>query len=104
MTQQRDSITKHREKLSVILILLHTPERQEAPNGHVYSRVLVPGLCGDLAGDVACATGGLEVACTVLAHNAPDDSEGESHQDPGPQQQQHCRGRQGLGGAAPPVD
>ena len=81
-----------------------SPEGQEAPDGHVHRGVLVPGLRGDLPGDVARAARRLEAARAVLAHDAPDDGEGEAHQDPGPQQQQHCAGRQGLGGAAPPVD
>lgn len=70
----------------------------------MHGRVLVPGLGGDLPGDVPSAARRLEAARPVLPHDAADDCEGEAHQHPGAQQQQHGGGRQGLRGAAPPVD
>lgn len=93
-------------EISTLLAALcrRSPERKEAADGHVHDRVLVPGLRGDLPGDVASATGRLEAARPVLPNNAADDGEGEAHQHPGAQQQQHGGGRQGLRGAAPPVD
>lgn len=81
-----------------------SPERQEAADGHVHSRVFVPGLCRDLPGNVASAAGRLEAASPVLSHDAADDSEREAHQHPGTQQEEHGGGRQSLSGAAPPVD
>lgn len=69
----------------------------------MYSRVLVPGLCRDLPGNVTSATGRLEVAGAVLSHDATDDSQWEAHQHPGTQQEEHGGGWQSLGGAAPPV-
>lgn len=70
----------------------------------MHHRVFVPGLRGDLPRDVASAARRLEAAGPVLPHDAADDGEGEAHQHPGAQQQQHGGGRQGLRGAAPPVD
>ena len=70
----------------------------------MHSCVFVPRLCGDLSGDVAGAAGCLEVAGSVLPHDASDDCEGEAHQHPGTQQEEHGGGRQSLSGAAPPVD
>lgn len=82
----------------------NSPEWQEAADGHVHGCVLVPGLRGDLSRDVASAAGRLEVAGSVLSHDASDDGEGEAHQHPGTQQEEHGGGRQSLSGAAPPVD
>ncbi|XP_069007210.1 phosphoenolpyruvate carboxykinase [GTP], mitochondrial-like [Embiotoca jacksoni] len=76
----------------------------EAADGHVYDRVFVPGLCGNLPGDVTRAARRLEAASSVLSHNAAGDGEGEAHQHPGAQQEEHGGGRQSLRGAAPPVD
>lgn len=70
----------------------------------MHGGALVPGLGGDLPGDIASAAGGLEAARSVLADDTADDGEREAHQHPGPQQEQHGGGRQGLRGAAPPVD
>jgi len=70
----------------------------------VHRRVFVPGLRGDLPGDVASATGRLKAAGPVLSHNASDDSEREAHEHPGAQDEEHGGGRQSLSGAAPPVD
>lgn len=81
-----------------------SPEWKEAADGHVHHRVFVPGLRGDLPGDVASATRSLKAARPVLPHDAANDREGEAHQHPGAQEQQHGGGRQGLSGAAPPVD
>lgn len=81
-----------------------SPEWQESADGHVYSRVFVPGLCRDLPGDVASAAWRLEAAGSVLSHNAADDSEWKAHQHPGTQNEEHSGGRQSLSGAAPPVD
>lgn len=81
-----------------------SPERKEAADGHVHGHVLVPGLRRDLPGDVASATGRLEAARPVLAHDAANDGEGEAHQHPGAEQQKHSGGRQGLCRATPPVD
>ena len=81
-----------------------SPEWQEAADGHVYCCVFVPGLCRDLPRDVAGAAGSLEAASSILSHDPTDDSEGEANQYPGTQQQEYGGGRQGLGGATPPVD
>lgn len=70
----------------------------------MHGRVLVPGLLRDLPGDVTGAARRLEAAGPVLPHDAADDGEREAHQHPGAQQEQHGGGRQGLSGAAPPVD
>ncbi len=80
------------------------PERQEASDGHVHSRVFVPGLLGDLARYVTCATRGLEVACSVLSNNSTNNGEREPHQHPGTKQQKHGGGRQGLSRSTPPVN
>lgn len=81
-----------------------SPKGQEATDGHVHSRVFVPWLCRDLPGDVASSAGRLEATCSVLSHDAADDSEWEPHQNPGTQKEEHGGGWQSLGGAAPPVD
>lgn len=70
----------------------------------MYHGVFVPGLRGDLPGDVTSAARRLEAAGPVLSHNPADDGEGEANQNPGTQQEEHCGGRQSLSGAAPPVD
>lgn len=70
----------------------------------MYHRVFVPGLRRDLPGDVAGAARRLEAAGPVLSHDPADDGEGEAHQHPGTQQEEHGGGRQSLSGAAPPVD
>ena len=70
----------------------------------MYGRVFVPRLRRDLPGDVSSAARRLEAAGSILSHNASDDGERETHQHPGPQDEQHGGGRQSLSGAAPPVD
>ncbi len=86
------------------LLCCSSPEWQEAADGHVHSRVFVPGLCGDLPGDVASAAGRLEAAGSVLSHDTSNDGEREAHQHPGAQQEEHGGGRQSLSGATPPVN
>lgn len=70
----------------------------------MHNGVFVPGLCGNLSGDVASAAGSLETAGSVLSHDATNDGEREAHQHPGTQQEEHRGGRQSLSGTAPPVD
>lgn len=81
-----------------------TPEGQEATDGHVNHRVLIPRLRGDLPGNVTGAARCLEATSSVLSHDAADDGEGEAYQHPGAQQKENGGGWQSLGGAAPPVD
>lgn len=70
----------------------------------MYGCVFVPGLRGDLPGDVASAARRLEASSPVLSHDATNDREREAHHDPGAQQQEHRGGWQSLSGAPPPVD